>query len=200
MKKIKFIYFDIGGVMNDWSDYFKHAAKQHGITVEDINSVWDELDEDITLGKKGAQDYWKRVVKKFNLESDPDFDFLESWISDYRPRKEIHQLAEELAIKYKIGLLSNLYNGMYSRLLELGIVADLDYSEVILSNEIGLRKPDKEIYEFATKKSGVKSEEILLIDDRKDFLKGAKKYGWQTFWLDDKNVEKSVQKLRELLL
>lgn len=200
MKKIKFIYFDIGGVMNDWSDYFKSAAKKHGITVEDINSVWVELDDDITHGKKGAQDYWKRVVEKFNLKSADDFDFLESWISDYRPRVKIHQLAEELSKKYKIGLLSNLYNGMFSRLLELGIVADINYSAIILSNEIGLRKPEKEIYEFATKKARVKPEEILLIDDRKDFVEGAKKFGWRTFWFDEKNVEKSVKKLRQLLL
>lgn len=200
MKKIRFVYFDIGGVMNDWSDYFKSAAKKHGISAEDINSIWSELDEDITRGRKGAKEYWQRVVEKFHLKSDPAFDFLESWMSDYRPRREIHTLAEELSKKYKIGLISNLYNGMYPRLVELGIVADLDYSAVILSNETGLRKPEKEMYKLATEKAEVKPEEILLIDDRKDFIEGAKKFGWQGFWFDDKNVESSVQQLRKLLL
>ncbi|MCL4364238.1 HAD-IA family hydrolase, partial [Patescibacteria group bacterium] len=184
----------------DWSDYFKDAAKKHGITVEDVNSVWHELDDDITLGRKGAKEYWQRVVEKFNLKSDPSFDFLESWMSDYRPRIEIHKLAEDASKKYKIGLISNLYNGMYPRLIELGIVADLDYSVVLLSNEIGMRKPNRDIYDLATKKAGVKPEETFLIDDRKDFIEGAKKFGWQGFWLDDKNVEKTVQKIRELLL
>lgn len=200
MNKIKFVYFDIGGVMNDWSDYFKSAAKKHNLTVEDINSVWVEFDDDITLGKKGPKDYWLRVIEKFEIESDPGFDFLESWMGDYRPRKEIHQLAEDLSKKYKIGLISNLYNGMMPRLIELGIVADLDYTAIILSNETGMKKPQREIYEFATKKAGVKPEEIFFVDDRKDFIDGARKYGWQTFWFDDKNVEKSVQKIRKLLL
>ncbi|MBI5127681.1 HAD-IA family hydrolase [Candidatus Roizmanbacteria bacterium] len=200
MNKIKFIYFDIGGVMNDWSDYFKSAAKKHGITVEDINSVWGEMDDDITRGKKGPKDYWQRVVKKFNLIDADDFDFLESWISDYRPRLEIHELARKVSKKYEIGLISNLYNGMFPRLLELGIVADLDYSVVILSNEIGLNKKDKEIFKIATKKAGVKPSEILLIDDRKDFLENAKSLGWHTFWLDGKDVKGSVKKLEKLLL
>ncbi len=200
MKKIKFIYFDIGGVMLNWTDYFKGAAKKHGITVEDINSVWEEMDDDITLGRKGAQDYWQRVIEKFNLKNADDFDFLESWISDYRPRAEIHELARKVSKKYKIGLISNLYNGMYPRLIELGIVADLDYSVVILSNETGLNKKDKEIFKVATKKAGVKPNEILLIDDRKDFLENAKSLGWQTFWLDDRDIKSSVAKLEKLLL
>ena len=121
-------------------------------------------------------------------------------MSDYRPRKEIHKLAYELSKKYKIGLLSNIYNGMMPRLIELGIVANnIDYSSIILSYETGLRKPEKEIYEIAAKKAGIKPREILLIDDRKDFIEGAKTVGWQTFWFDEKDIKGSINRLKRFL-
>ncbi len=202
MSTIKFIYFDIGGVMNDWSDYFRTATKKFGINLNEFKEFWQSgnIWDDITRGKITPQDVWNMTIKKFNLKNAENYNFVESWMNDYRSRKEIHQLAQDLSKKYKIGLLSNLYHGMMPRLIELGIIADIDYTAVILSNETGLDKNEEEIFKVATKKAGVKPEEILLIDDRKDFIEVAKKIGWQTFWFNEKNIKASVKNLSQMLL
>ena len=84
-------------------------------------------------------------------------------------------------------------------LIEMGIVADIKYSATVFSNEVSLKKPERGIYKFATKLARVKPDEILLIDDRKDFIEGAKNYGWQTFWFDENNINGSIKQIEELL-
>lgn len=202
MKKVKFIYFDIGGVMADTGDYFKGATTKYKIPLDEFIKFWEEdyNRDSLTLGKITPQEFWNKAIKKFRLKNAKNFNFVESWMSDYRPRKEIHKLAYNLSKKYKIGLLSNIYEGMMPRLIKLGKVADVKYSSIVLSNETGFRKPEKGIYELATKKAGNKPEEILLIDDRQNFIEGAENFGWQTIWFDEKNIEKSVNKLRIILL
>lgn len=202
MDKIKFIYFDIGGVMADTDDYFKGATKKFGINLDEFIKFWegDNNRNKLTRGIITPQEFWKSAIKKFNLKETENFNFVESWMDDYKPIIEVHSLAQELSKKYKIGLISNLYKGMMPRLVELGKVADINYSAIILSYEVGLNKNSKEIFEFAAKKSGVKPEEILLIDDRKDFLENARSVDWQTFWFDESRVEESVKKLKNLLL
>lgn len=201
MNSIKFIYFDIGGVMLDSSQYFKTATKKFGIPLDEFIKLWlgDNSADEMTRGKISSEDFWKQAIKKFKINSAENFNFIESWISDYHPRKEVHELAKKLSKKYKIGLLSNIYNGMMPRLIKLGIVADIKYSTIVLSNETGLRKPEKEIYKLATNLAGVKVGEILLVDDRKDFVKAAQDYGWQTFWFDEKNVNGSIKQIEKLL-
>ena len=200
MKKVKFIYFDIGGVMADTTNYFKEATTKFGIPLNEFTKFWQECFRDeMTRGKITPQEFWKKAIDKFKLNDAEDYNFVESWMNDYRPRKEIHSLAYDLSKKYKIGLLSNIYNGMMPRLIDLGIVANIKYSAIVLSNEIGLRKPEKEIYELATKLSRVNPDKILLIDDRQDFIEGAKAAGWQTIWFDVYNIDKSIKQIKELL-
>ena len=40
MPKIKFIYFDIGGVLLDWYDSFKTATEEFNIPFKEFNKLW----------------------------------------------------------------------------------------------------------------------------------------------------------------
>ena len=201
MPKIKFIYFDIGGVLLDWYDSFKTATKEFNIPYDEFKKLWLRKDfvDDMTRGKIVPQDLWKEAIKKFNLKNVDAFDFLSSWVGDYRPRKDVHKAVYQFSKKYRIGLISNLYKGMLPKLLELRIVPDITYSSIILSCDTGFRKTEKEIYEIATKKSGVKPREILFIDDREDFIEIAKQVGWQTYFFNPNSIRNSIKKLTTIL-
>jgi putative hydrolase of the HAD superfamily len=202
MKKIKFIYFDIGNVMANTNNYFKGVSEKFNIPLNEFKNYWlgDNGADDMTRGKITAQEFWQTAVVKFNLKGASDFDFLECWLDDFKPIYDVHRLAERLSSKYRIGLLSNLYPGMISRLIEKGLVAGIDYSTKVLSCEVGLRKPEKEIYKISTQKSGFLPDEILFIDDREDFIKGAKDFGWQTVWFNENDIAGVVSAIQELLL
>lgn len=196
---IKFIYFDVGGTLLDWSKVFEGAAKKFNLNLEDIGRVFDENHDDITKGVMSAEDFWDKCIKKYNLKNASDYDFLDSWVSDYQPIKEMHELIFKIQPKYKIGLLSNIYKGMLPLLLEKGIIPDIKYDQIVFSCDVGMMKPNLDIYVLAQKKAGFDSQEILLIDDREDYLEGAKKLGWNTYLFDTKQPAKSVQEIGQYL-
>jgi hypothetical protein len=88
---IKFIYFDVGGTLLDYSDVFKSAAIKFNLDPEDIGKVFDENHDDITKGVMSANDLWDKCIRKYNLENASDYDFLDYWVSDYKPFKDVHR-------------------------------------------------------------------------------------------------------------
>ncbi len=57
-----------------------------------------------------------------------------------------------------------------------------------LSHEIGLRKPNKAIFEYVLRKNHLKAKECLFIDDTKEHILGASELGIHT-WNIDPNRE-----------
>ncbi|MFZ6034977.1 MAG: HAD-IA family hydrolase [Patescibacteria group bacterium] len=202
MDKIKFIYFDIGNVMADTNGYFKDATQKFNIPLSEFTDFWNGNNgaDEITRGKISAREFWQTAIKKFGIKNADEFDFLESWLNDYKPILETHGLAKKLSESYRIGLISNLYPGMIDRLIKRGLIADIDYSAKILSCEVGLRKPERGIFELATKMSGFGPGEIFFIDDRVDFVKAAEDYGWKTYLFDLPNKEKAIEEIEKILL
>ena len=196
---ISYIYFDVGGVLLDWSRVFEGAATKYNLDPEDIGKVFDQNHDDITKGVLSAKGFWDKCIQKYNLKNASDFDFLDSWVSDYSPIKEIHNLIKKITPKYKIGLLSNIYKNMLPFLLEKELIPNILYDQIIFSCDVGMMKPNPDIYELAQNKAGVSSNEILLVDDREDYLEGAKKLCWNTFLFDQKQRVSYVKKLEEYL-
>ena len=199
MSDLSFIYFDVGGVLLDWSNVFKTAADTFNLTPHDISTVFQENSEKITKGFMSAPYFWRKCIEKYNIRNAEDYDFLHSWVADYRPIPQIHELIIELQLTYKIGLLSNIYKGMLRVLLEKKLIPDIDYQATIFSCDVGMRKPESEIYELAERKAQTDPEKIFYIDDRDDFLTAAKKRGWQTFLFDGKNIDASVKGIEKYI-
>lgn len=199
MNDIQFIYFDVGGVLIDWKRAFQTAANTFQITVKDIGTVFEENHDNLTKGIITSQDLWHKVVQRYNLHHADNYDFVASWVSDYRPITQVHELVYKIKSKYKIGLLSNIYTDMLPLLLKKKIIPKISYKAIIFSCDVSMMKPHRNIYELAQQKAGVGAQHILFIDDREDYLEQAKKLQWQTFLFDYQNVEGSAKALERRL-
>jgi epoxide hydrolase-like predicted phosphatase len=92
-----------------------------------------------------------------------------------QPDSAMFALAEELrAIGLKVGLLSNSWGNTYPR---ARIDALLD--PVVISGEVGLRKPHAAIYELALDRLDVPADRVLFIDDAELNVLGARAVGLQ---------------------
>jgi len=78
------------------------------------------------------------------------------------------------------------------------LIPDIDYITIDSSIE-KCRKPERKIYEIAQDKSGFRGDEILFIDNKKENLEIPKEMGWQTFWFDSSNYERSNKELESFL-
>lgn len=71
------------------------------------------------------------------------------------------------------------------------------FDDEIISCEVQLVKPEREIYELLLSRYGLQPEETIFIDDRMDNVKAAEEIGIVPFFFDRKNAEKSCEELRD---
>ena len=86
--------------------------------------------------------------------------------------------------KYKLHILSNGFKEVTYRKCELSGIKN--YFETITSaDEINVRKPHPEVYEYALNKAGAKKEESMMIgDDWIADVEGGKSFGLQVVFFD----------------
>lgn len=91
-------------------------------------------------------------------------------------------IERELSGKYRVGLLSNIPRSLFER-----IAADKAalFDPLLISSDLKLIKPSKEIFEEAIRRCGVPAEEILFIDDGEKNIDAAKALGFEGFVYTD---------------
>ena len=89
----------------------------------------------------------------------------------------INYIETELKGRFIVGLLSNISSR--ARLDERFLPGELDrvFDDVVASGDVGVIKPQPEIYEIACARLGVLPEECVLIDDMPGFCEGARAVG-----------------------
>jgi len=99
-------------------------------------------------------------------------------------------LLKKLSGKYRLILLSNT-NHIHMDYIRNYMLAEFgedilqeNFHTCYYSQEIGLRKPNKEIYEFVLQQQKIKGSESLFLDDKKENLTEPEKLGIQTFLVD----------------
>ena len=86
-------------------------------------------------------------------------------------------ISEALKPHYKIGFLSNASDDWMNDLFTGEQRALLD--DVILSFQVGIAKPDKEIFQLAANRLSVLPEECVFVDDIAHYCDGAREVGME---------------------
>lgn len=85
---------------------------------------------------------------------------------------------------YRTGLLSNFADD--ARRLWREVYPFIDYFDgVVISCEVGLMKPEPQVYILAAESVGVQPEEALFIDDFIENIEGARRAGMQALHFQD---------------
>lgn len=201
-KNIKNLLFDFGGVIvNIKKENAIKRFKEIGLSnIEDYlnefrqEGIFLEYEE----GKLNSHEFYaefRRLAGKADI-TDEEID--SAWIAfmDGIPEYKL-KLLKELRKKYKVYLLSNtnpsIINWACSRSFSPeGEPITAFFDKCYLSFEIGFAKPDKEIYEYVIKDSGMNPKETLFFDDGEANIKVAQKLGFQTHLTDQNEDLKKV--------
>jgi putative hydrolase of the HAD superfamily len=94
-------------------------------------------------------------------------------------------LLTDLARRYRLAVVSNFdYTPTALGLLQTAGVVDL-FTTVVVSDEIGWRKPASAIFDAALRRVGVGPEEALFVGDRADIdVIGAQRAGMHAVWIN----------------
>jgi len=97
----------------------------------------------------------------------------------------------ELAGKYKFVIASNHLSVIRDYLEKQAVLKY--FQTVIISSEIGFKKPDKNFYRIMIDKIDDKAENILFIDNTEENIIAARKFNLQTFNFDRNNDQYNLK-------
>ncbi len=95
---------------------------------------------------------------------------------------------------YRVIVLSNMSKEYIDFLRKKPVYSHFD--EEIISCEVGLVKPEREIYELLLTRYGLRPDETIFIDDRQENVDAAAELGITPFLFDRRNPEKSCEELK----
>ena len=176
---IKAVIFDVGGVLIDISSAIRdNIAAELGVGTEQFSTAWKELVLLHGAGKIDEQDFWNQLSRRCSF--DPA-QYSSSIISEV--------FAQQLVIRPNVLALANklLRAGLVTAILSDTIDAHAKvlrdngvydtFSPVLLSYEIGIRKPAPEAFTYALRVLGIAPDEAIFIDDRSENVEGAQTVG-----------------------
>ena len=105
----------------------------------------------------------------------------------------VADVLEALSRKYALAVISNAMSDVPRRAIERsGLERYLD--AVVISRDLGIRKPDPEIFRFTLKNLGIESYEAVHVGDSlDDDVQGAKNAGMGAIWIERPSEEIDVQ-------
>ena len=180
--KIKGIIFDLGNVLLDFNHMIA-AEKLSGFTDKSGKEIYglffdSQKTQLFEEGKISASEFFQGVKEILNLKI-PYQEFVPIWNEIFYftdKNLQVYNLARSLKNGYRLALLSNI------NFLHLGYIKKtfpiLDaFHNILASCELGLRKPQPEIYQKALQILGTQAQETFYTDDRIELISGAKKLG-----------------------
>ena len=176
--RIEAVLFDWGGVLieNPAPGLMNYCARALGVPVAEYVRVQDRHGEAFQKGSIVEEVFWRRVCGDLGRPRPRSASLWgEAFRAVYRPRAAVFELVRRLrAGGVRTGLLSNTEAPAMAFFLELGYDV---FDALTFSCAEGVFKPEREIYERAAGQLGVTPERCVLLDDRLDFVEGARKAG-----------------------
>ena len=194
MQNIQTLIFDLGGVIinlkteQEWleedllpnfqPEKFQSLQQQQyfqqfetgNVSVPDFKQQLKEIAVNKNITEEEVVHHWNGILKEI-------------------PKHRVDVL-KQLSKKYKLILLSNT-NHIHMDFIRNYMVAEFgknilqeNFHTCYYSQEIGLRKPHKEIYEFVLQQQGITASESLFLDDKPENLSEPEKLGIHTFLVD----------------
>ena len=186
---IQNIIFDFGGVfINLDTDAVTEGLNSYGLTAPGAELI--SLSEQYEKGEVDSKTFLKRVQK--GIPGSQQERIRQIWnatIADFPlSRLDFLLKLKELG-RYRMFLLSNT-NALHIEQVQENMGTDIFdrfrgcFDAFYLSHEIGMRKPDPEIFSFVLDKNGLEPEQTLFIDDTKEHVESAAGLGINTWHLD----------------
>ena len=178
---IKTIFFDIGGVLIDIHpertyQYISDSADLDINTVKEL-FPWDAHDK-YERGMINNEDwftaYKEALPQPCCLKSS---DFWNAWRLLLGEEKNTIKILEDLNNKYSIWLLSNTNPKHVQDEIEKRYLFPRLVNGAVYSFDVGVRKPEKEIYEIAMQRANANPQDCLFIDDLLENIQAAKQIG-----------------------
>ena len=173
------LLIDFGGVLTTsvW-DSFADFCREKGLEEDTVKGLFRE-DPGALADLRGLEtgaieepEFERRFADRLGL--DDATDLIDSMFRGMLPEESM--VAAVRAVRgagFKTGLISNSWSTSH---YDRELLADL-FDDVVISAEVGLHKPQPEIYRLATERLGVPPSSCVFVDDLRENCEGAEAVG-----------------------
>jgi HAD superfamily hydrolase (TIGR01549 family) len=184
---IDFVFLDIGGVLYDdrvYAEAWRTALRAAGGAFTD-----DEFDAEYAAARAGQDRSFRvRLAERFAPDGvgleELEVEAARHWAY---PPTALHEdvlpcLGRLRADGYRLGIIANQPSQVRTALERDGLVS---YFEVWgVSEDLGLQKPDPELFLHALRTAGVEPSRAVMVGDRLDYdVRPARQAGMRTVWV-----------------
>lgn len=210
MQKFKWLLFDVDNTLLDFSSACKAAFvklfeddgrdfKEDAYKLyKKINGqVWHDFEDGkidaITLRRRRFEMFYDAFDGSKIDGLSYNSQYIKNMVSQSMLFPGVENLLEDLKQNYQLAIITNgLKEAQRNRLRKTNI--DIHFKEIIVSDEIGVAKPDKAFFDYTIEKAQITCEpsEVLVIGDNiKSDILGGINAGLQTCWISHDNANDS---------
>ena len=213
MKRYKAIFLDWDDTIGDWTNA-EHLALRDIYTTYHLDHLYASFDDYLAAYKPYNLELWgkygrgeitknylhfERFYRPLLIHDEPELcglrkdelshrigdEFLRLTNTYFRLMPDADRVVRYLASKYPLTIVSNGFKEVQYYKFEHSGLSDC-LTHTLVSDEIGINKPQPEIFRFALERNGVKADEAIMIGDSySSDIAGAKAAGIDQIWLHD---------------
>ena len=176
---MKAVIFDLGNVLVNYDgvDTFTAVSQLAGISLDEIYEHYQQHDYAFGTGQLSGRGYYQTLHEAFGLSASYDR-FAAAFCRNQQRNEAALAFARELQAQTEVvvGIISNT-NEVHASWLRTHLPELGQFDSVILSNEVGLLKPDQAIYKLALSQLNVAPEQALFVDDLAENVAGGTAVG-----------------------
>lgn len=190
---------DFGGVLTTsvW-DSFADFCRQKGLAEDAVKRLFREDPEALAdlrgleTGSIQEEEFERRFARRLGL--DEGADLIDSMFRGMRPSEPMVGAVRAARVGgIPTGLVSNSWSTSH---YDRALLAEL-FDAVVISAEVGLHKPQPEIYLLAAERLGRAPASCVFVDDLRENCAGAEAIGMTAVLHRDENA--TIARLEELL-
>jgi len=186
MGDIKAVVFDWGGVLIDDPavGLVRYCSKALGVSTEQFAEAHEKYVSEFQKGFISEPEFWKKICNDLDISTQKGYSLWgKAFRHVYSPKEKMFHLATSLKKNsYKTGLLSNTeapaVEWFYEHHYQM-------FDVLIFSCNEKTIKPERKIYEVTLTKLGTKPSETVFIDNRRDYIQGAREVGIKAILFKD---------------
>jgi putative hydrolase of the HAD superfamily len=198
MERIESVIFDWGGVLIDdpAPGLMQYCAQALAVSKEDYIKAHSKFAADFEKNLINEDTFWEKICGELGV-SKPKVHSLwtDAFKAAYVPRKDMFSLAARLGKNgYKTALLSNTEAAAMQYFYQLQYNM---FDVLVFSCAEGTRKPEKKSYELTIQRLGSRPGQSVFIDDKPEYINGAKQAGLNTILFESiSQVKNALAELR----
>ncbi len=172
---------------------FDYDEEKHFVPYKKINgALWKALDEGKITQKELKVERFRQFGEALSLIFDPVI-FAKRFMFHLSEASflydESYKLVEALHKKYRLGIITNGLTDVQVKRIRGSVIAHF-FETIIISEEVGVSKPEPQIYELLLEEmDGVNKDKVLMIGDSiASDIRGGYNFGIDTCWYNANNV------------